>query len=162
MKPISTPDTNHNYVLPGGTRANDLPCHRVRAGLILSEWDLTKAERLAIARGGRVELGIHTEPIPPVQLHVVMRDAEGGIEYVEAKGPCSEPLTPAELAGGDALHLARTIAHNHGAHLVSAAMLKSYTDDALELRDLKRALDEMRARSWWRKALGLSPRGRHA
>lgn len=97
MKPVKTPDTQFDYKGPTPD-IGDLPCYRVRPGFILSEWELTKAERIAIARGARIELGIHTEPIPPVSLHVVQRDAEGALSYVDEHGPW-EAITPEELAG---------------------------------------------------------------
>lgn len=86
MKPVSTKDDNMTYKGPTPD-IGDLPCHRVRPGFILSEWDLTKAERIAIARGGRIELGIHSEPIPPVQLSVVTRNEAGDVSYVDENGP---------------------------------------------------------------------------
>lgn len=97
MKPVRTPDTQFDYKGPTPD-VRGLPCHRVRPGFILSEWDLTKAERIAIACGGRIELGIHTEPIPPVQLHVVERDQDGALSYVDENGPW-ERISPEELAG---------------------------------------------------------------
>lgn len=164
MKPVTTPDTNLTYTLPGGTTKNDLPCYRESPGLIVSEWDLTKAERLAIARGGRIELNIHAEPIPPVALHVVKRHGphgRGSLDYIDEHGPFGEPLTPGELAGRlDDVDLARTIADRHDAALVSLDQLRAYTDDALELRALRAALDAYRARSWWRRLLGVKPKAR--
>ena len=95
MKPVPTKDDNMTYKGPTPD-IGDLPCHRVRPGFILSEWDLTKAERIAIARGGRIELGIHSEPIPPVQLSVVQRDEAGDVSYVDEHGPW-EALTPDDI-----------------------------------------------------------------
>lgn len=221
MKPVRTPDTDTNYQLRGGTSANDLPCRRVERGLILSEWDLTKAERLALARGARIELAIYTEPIPPVSLTVVVRHADDdSLEYVDEWGPFGDPLTGAEVDYGATLEplplsphslivarvpasttpesaemiaaqlrerigpdraslvvlgdivlstiepsqlpiaLAREVARAHDAELISSAMLKVYTENALELRAVRDALDAMRARSWWRKLLGLKPKDR--
>jgi hypothetical protein len=128
MKPITTPETNFNYRGPTPD-IGDLPCHRARPGLILSEWDLTKAERLAIMRGARVELGIHTEPIPPVQLSVVSRDSEDNLAYVDEHGPFSA------ITAGD---LDRATLEAHAASL--GLLLVHPADDA----------DRPRPRFWQR------------
>jgi hypothetical protein len=83
MKPVQTRETNMTYTLSGGTVANDLPCLRVRPGFVLSEWELTDVEREAIANGARIELGMHSEPHPPVQLSVVLRDEAGNLTYAD-------------------------------------------------------------------------------
>ena len=83
MWPVQTSDTNLVYKLPGGTEENDLPCTRVREGFVISEWELSDAERAAISLGARVELGVHGEPHVPVQLSVVIRDDEGNAAYVD-------------------------------------------------------------------------------
>lgn len=46
----------------------DLPCRRERPGLVYSTWEFTPEERIAIAEGSNLLLGIWTEPIPPVSL----------------------------------------------------------------------------------------------
>lgn len=112
MKPVKHPEENVVYKGPRPD-IGDLSCYRSEPGFIISEWDLTIAERLAIMRGAKIELGIHTEPIPPVSLAVVRRPGADGesLEYVEAHGPyrAIEPgdLEPAMVrAAVDALGLA--------------------------------------------------------
>lgn len=87
-KPIKHPEENVVYKGPTPD-IGDLSCYRAKPGLILSEWDLTIAERLAIMRGATIELGIYTEPIPPVSLSIVKRPGVDGesLEYVDPHGP---------------------------------------------------------------------------
>lgn len=97
MKPLTHPE--ENVVYKGPTHdIGDLSCYRPKPGLILSEWDLTIAERLAVMRGARIELGISTEPIPPVSLAIVKRPGSDGeaLEYVDAHGPY-RPVDPGDL-----------------------------------------------------------------
>lgn len=88
MRPVTHPEENVVYKGPTPD-IGDLSCYRPKPGLILSEWDLTIAERLALMRGARVELGISTEPIPPVSLAIVNRPGPDGepFDYVEPHGP---------------------------------------------------------------------------
>lgn len=110
-KPIKHPEENVVYKGPTPD-IGDLSCYRAKPGLILSEWDLTIAERLAIMRGATIELGIYTEPIPPVSLSIVKRPGADGesLEYVDPHGPY-RPVEPGDLtesqvrAGAEALGL---------------------------------------------------------
>lgn len=109
-KPIKHPEENVLYKGPTPD-IGDLSCYRSRPGLILSEWDLSIAERIAIMRGANIELGIYTEPIPPVSIAIVKRVGEDqALEYVDEHGPfrAVEPgdLTEAQVrAGAEALGL---------------------------------------------------------
>lgn len=60
----------------------DLPCERVRPGLIRSFWMPSAEEREILLGGGIVELCIFSEPIPPVSLNA-MTVADSNAEYVE-------------------------------------------------------------------------------
>lgn len=91
MRPRRTPDSNVVYRLPGGTEDNDLWCERLPSAYagtrIMSEWELDDDEREAIAAGGRVYLVQYGEPIQPVSLGVVVRDAAGAPTYVGVDDP---------------------------------------------------------------------------
>lgn len=83
MIPVRTPSTN--VVLRGTQprsaepRVYDLPAQRVSEHLVVSTWDLTHDERIAIAEGALIELYVWSlTPHPPVSLEIaqgVMRDA---------------------------------------------------------------------------------------
>lgn len=60
----------------------DLPCERVRPGLIRSFWTPSQAELAILAAGGVVELVILGEPIPPVALNAISV-VDSNAEYVE-------------------------------------------------------------------------------
>jgi hypothetical protein len=44
---------------------------RERPGLIYVVYELDDADRACIAAGGRIMLGIHTEPIPPISMQTI-------------------------------------------------------------------------------------------
>lgn len=69
MTPRGFPSQNLVYRGPTPD-VGDLPCQRIKPGMILSVWELTPEERIAIAEGADIELVILTEPIPPVSLAV--------------------------------------------------------------------------------------------
>lgn len=83
MKPVRTKATIGTYGAPrGATAVGGLPYHRtydetmypgagVKVPVIHSAWELEPAEIAALQRGGRIELAIYGEPIPPVSLIVV-------------------------------------------------------------------------------------------
>lgn len=52
----------------------DLPCER-RDGAIFSHWKPAPEELAILNAGGCIELGVHSEPIPPVSVNVVAREA---------------------------------------------------------------------------------------
>lgn len=70
MKPVRTASSNFTYLGPTPD-VGDLPCQRVRPGEIRSVWELSELERDMVAAGGRIELAIYAEPIPPVSLTVL-------------------------------------------------------------------------------------------
>jgi hypothetical protein len=49
----------------------DLWCMRETPGVIVVVYELDDTDRAQIAKGGRIMLGIHTEPIPPVSMQVI-------------------------------------------------------------------------------------------
>lgn len=68
MKPIKTERSNFTYKGPTPNIA-DLPCRREN-GVIFSTWELSHEERIAIAEGANIELGIYGEPINPVSIAI--------------------------------------------------------------------------------------------
>lgn len=69
MQPVRTSRTTSTFY---GNDAKALPA-RVEDGVAFSVWDLTPAERMAVAEGARIELGVrmdHLETIPAVSLAV--------------------------------------------------------------------------------------------
>lgn len=74
MKPRRTVRSNIVFSLPGGTEDNDLWAEvRVvdASRAVFSTWELTDDERAAIAAGACIELGVWSDPPPPVSLAVV-------------------------------------------------------------------------------------------
>lgn len=70
MLPIRTERSNFTYTAPSNAlEVGDLPCRR-EGGVVYSTWELTPEERIAIAEGANIELGIWHEPIPPVSLAI--------------------------------------------------------------------------------------------
>lgn len=68
MQPVKT--KRSNFVYKGSTpNILDLPCRR-EYGVVYSTWELSHEERIAIAEGANIELGIYYEPIPPVSLAI--------------------------------------------------------------------------------------------
>lgn len=49
----------------------DLWCMRERLGVIVVIYELDDHDRKTLAAGGRIMLGIHNEPIPPISMQVV-------------------------------------------------------------------------------------------
>ena len=68
MKPVRTERSNFTYRGPTAD-IKDLPCRREDGG-VYSTWELSPWERIAIAEGANIELGIYHEPIPPVSLAI--------------------------------------------------------------------------------------------
>ena len=69
--PIKT--ERSNFVLRGPTPdVGDLPCRLTTDGVVYSTWDLTPQERIAIAEGANIELGVWTygRGFPPVSLEI--------------------------------------------------------------------------------------------
>lgn len=73
MRPIRTPQSNFTYLGPRPD-IGDLPCERVTyedgEHVVYAVYELSNEDRAAIADGANVKLGIWTEPIPPVSMHV--------------------------------------------------------------------------------------------
>lgn len=105
MEPIKTNESNFTYTGPT-PEIGDLPCH-VELDNTFSVWKLTDEERLLIAGGGNIRLGIYgMHPIPPVSLQVVPDDgpwtevtpAKSPMAYRETvdvpPGPPSPPIPP--------------------------------------------------------------------
>lgn len=69
MQPVRTERSNFTYRGPTPD-IGDLPCRR-ESGVVYSTWRLSPEERIAIAEGANIELGIwYMEPIPPVSLAI--------------------------------------------------------------------------------------------
>lgn len=49
----------------------DLWCMREQPGVIVVVYELDDQDRERLAVGGRIMLGIHTEPIPPISMQVI-------------------------------------------------------------------------------------------
>ncbi|MDQ2876546.1 MAG: hypothetical protein M3Y33_17795 [Actinomycetota bacterium] len=52
----------------------DLHCQRFEPGLIVSVWEPDEEERKLLAEGGRVQLWLWTEPIPPITINVLRKE----------------------------------------------------------------------------------------
>jgi hypothetical protein len=68
VRPVRTERSNFTYRGPTH-EIGDLPCRR-QDGIVFSTWELTLDERIAVAEGANIELGIFAEPIPPVSLAI--------------------------------------------------------------------------------------------
>lgn len=69
MDHVNFPEADLVYKGDGG-EVGDLVCQRLEPGQILSVWQPTEEERAVLAAGGKVELVVWGEPIPPVSLGV--------------------------------------------------------------------------------------------
>jgi hypothetical protein len=89
MRPVRT--ANANIVYRGPTpEIGDLHCQRVRPGEIRSVWEPTDQERELLARGGRVEVGLFSEPIPPISVIVVSEEESEPVGEHPFKEPVRE------------------------------------------------------------------------
>ena len=70
MLPRRTHASNGVFGLEGGNEDNDLWVQNVN-GTIRSVWVPTDEERLAIADGANIELVVHGQGHPPVNMNVV-------------------------------------------------------------------------------------------
>lgn len=73
MNPVRTADANMVYKGPS-EEVGDLHCQRVELGLIASVWEPNEEERKLLAEGGRVQLWLWTEPIPPISMNVLAKE----------------------------------------------------------------------------------------
>lgn len=70
MKPIR--HAGSHVVYKGPTEEiGDLWCQRVRPGQIRVVYELDDHDRELIAAGGRIELAMYSEPIPPISMAVL-------------------------------------------------------------------------------------------
>lgn len=76
MRPIRTEESNFTY-LGFKPDIGDLPCRR-EDGVVYAVYAPTDEEREMIANGAQIQLGVHTEPIPPVSLNLVNEREVGG------------------------------------------------------------------------------------
>jgi hypothetical protein len=70
MEPIRHAGSNLVYRGPA-TDVGDLWCQRIKPGQIRVVYELDDAERARIAEGGRIELAMYCEPIPPISMIVL-------------------------------------------------------------------------------------------
>lgn len=68
MYPVKVNACNFTYMGPTPD-VGDLPCQRAE-GVVYSFWRPDPAELALLVAGGRVQLGISQEPIPPVSLTI--------------------------------------------------------------------------------------------
>ncbi len=93
MKPVKFDGAEIVYRGPS-EEIGDLWCERLRPGLIKSVWDFTDAEREIIANGGRVELLLFNEPIPPISLNVLTAEQSTPVGEHGWKGQRVGPVDP--------------------------------------------------------------------
>jgi DNA-directed RNA polymerase subunit RPC12/RpoP len=77
MRPVRTQDADVTYLGPNPEIA-DLPVHRAEVGRIYATFALSDAERTMIANGAQVQIGIFTEPMPPISVAVVNEPESDG------------------------------------------------------------------------------------
>jgi hypothetical protein len=70
MKPIRFQAANLVYHGPTED-IGDLWVHRVRPGVVEAVYELSDRDREMIAAGGRILIGIHSEPMPPISLQAI-------------------------------------------------------------------------------------------
>jgi len=78
MLPAVNERTTFTYAHPNRAavargEAGDLPCERVRPGMIRSFWLPSEEELAVLVAGGVVEMVVFAEPIPPVSLNALTR-----------------------------------------------------------------------------------------
>ena len=82
MEPVTR--QSHNFVYRGPTPdIGDLSCER-RDGGVFSHWKPSAEELAMLAAGGAVELGIYSEPIPPVNVAVIAAEEKSQDETADA------------------------------------------------------------------------------
>lgn len=70
MRPVKHDEADVVYRGPTPD-IGDLWCQRERPGLIRVVYELDDEDRQLIAAGGRIMLGIWTEPIPPISMQAI-------------------------------------------------------------------------------------------
>jgi hypothetical protein len=87
MEPVKRSDHNHVYkgehfdqklgrVVNKGV--GDLSCFRERPGLVRGHWKPSPEELAILNAGGHVEVGVWTEPIPPLSVNAIAADEPNG------------------------------------------------------------------------------------
>lgn len=107
MRPVKVAQSNIVYRGPTA-EIGDLWCQRVSPGQIASVWEPSDEERQLLAEGGRVELVLWSEPIPPISLAVLApEDSEPVSEHpfrvppeAEAEERVRQGYIDAHRAGG--------------------------------------------------------------
>lgn len=79
MQAIRTTDSNFTFLGPAPDIA-DLPGRR-GSGRFTAVFALTDSEREMIANGAQIELGIWSDPIPPVSIAVARHEEAPGLEH---------------------------------------------------------------------------------
>lgn len=75
MEPVRTADANVVYKAPKSMpECGDLWVRRLRPGVVRCTWEPTDGERKLIAEGGRIQLTLAHEPIPPIIVEVMSKD----------------------------------------------------------------------------------------
>lgn len=89
MKPVPPPqrDGAIDVVIGRGSQYDVLPANVSPDGMVLTEWEPSALDRIAIARGGRIRLWVHTHhrPFAPVALEAVRSDGSC-VDQVTASG----------------------------------------------------------------------------
>lgn len=98
MRPVKHADADVVYRGPT-PEIGDLWCMRERPGLIVVVYELDDADRARIAAGGRIMLGIHNEPIPPISMQTI--DEEHYRPVAEHPWKAIAELEDPERSGGD-------------------------------------------------------------
>jgi hypothetical protein len=75
MRPIRTTESNFTY-LGFKPEIGDMPVERDGAGRVFAVYALSDEERIMIANGAHIRLGVHQEPIPPISMSVQRFDEE--------------------------------------------------------------------------------------
>ncbi|MFL5954770.1 MAG: hypothetical protein ACJ76I_11760 [Gaiellaceae bacterium] len=104
MKPVRVASSNAVYRGPNDA-IGDLWCERVAPGHILVVYEPDDDERAILAAGGRVELALFNEPIPPISIGVVDAEAsasvgEHGFRIPIQPDPARDPAGAAAMGRG--------------------------------------------------------------
>lgn len=75
MHPVKTEDCNIVYKAPASMpECGDLWVHRVRPGVIRATYEPNEQELELLKAGGRVQLTLAHEPIPPIMMEVMDKE----------------------------------------------------------------------------------------
>jgi len=99
MKPVRHGASNLVYRGPTPD-IGDLWCHRVTHGQIRVVYEFSDNDRKQIAAGGRVELAMYCEPIPPISMAVLPPGLCEPVAEHGWKGQSEDdPVDPPERSG---------------------------------------------------------------